>query len=209
MGYSHQNRSNLSLKTNPFGNQICPSGGLRSHCPRGKNCLYKHRDDTHVAAGVASNLAANNIAKLGAKLGVQQNDNCRNNGYKEKLRSSDKFTTSPPTTPSKSGLSGMVRKVKEMFTPPAKLRLNDSDDLFSDTIEIETVDDELNDSNVNTQSCSQEMNSSSFKWSAVSEKILNLQGVYGDNNRFPATGLKNPASANICYLNSAIQSLAN
>ena len=208
----------MSLKTNLFGNQICPSGGLRSHCPRGKNCLYKHRDDTHVDAGVASNFAANNIAKLGAKLGVQQNENCGNNGYKEKLRSSDKFTTSPPTTttPSKSGLSGMVRKVKEIFTPPAKLRLNDSDDLFSDTIEIETVDNELdnelndsNDSNVNTQSCSQEMNSSSFKWSAVSEKIHNLQGVYGDNNRFPATGLKNPARANICYLNSVIQSLAN
>ena len=25
--------------------QICPNGGLRSHCPLGNSCLMRHRDD--------------------------------------------------------------------------------------------------------------------------------------------------------------------
>ena len=28
-----------------FRNQTCPHGGLRSHCPNGKSCVLKHRDD--------------------------------------------------------------------------------------------------------------------------------------------------------------------
>ena len=30
---------------NPWVNTLCPTGSVRSNCPRGQNCLYKHPGD--------------------------------------------------------------------------------------------------------------------------------------------------------------------
>ena len=95
------------------------------------------------------------------------------------------------------GLLGAVRELRTspetIARTPVNVRLNDSDDLVSESIEVEMSgeDTSLNDVKIIEND------------PVLDGKIRNLQGVRGDKNDHIATGLEN--SQNICYMNSVVQ----
>ena len=134
MSYYRQNKGKPSiLKTNPFGSILCPTGGLRSHCPNKGNCLYKHHDDNKHHIDKAKKNAEDNLSK----------QSFVNDSYKKRLRGwegtpgktdsgpnhsysvADDYLVQPKifpgptnvTTPRKGGgLLGIARSIRR--TPP-------------------------------------------------------------------------------------------
>ena len=213
MGYSRQNKGCKSnnkpnvIFDNQFGKTICPTGGLRSHCPNGKNCLHMHHDDNYHTTNHAEKFAVNNLTR-------NRDANTGKKGYKDRLRSSsDRPTTMSQTnllgTPTKGvGLIGIVRKVAEIRNtpPPQHVAQHRHHDLSGDLF---TKDDDIFPTATSQGAVSDlpTFNSSYIKASAMREKIHNLQGVYGQKEEFLATGLRNVG--NMCYSNSVVQSITN
>ena len=110
-----------------FSNTVCPNGGYRSHCPARIKCLYKHYDDDSYKQD-ANNKGSSTTSKL------QYSSRLRSNGNSVK-NAQAKSNSSPLNT---KGLSTTTEE-----KTPRRAKLNDSDDLVSDVIEMDIISDDM------------------------------------------------------------------
>ena len=167
-----------------FGNQFCPYGNLRSHCPLKNKCLMRHRDDDNERSLRNRHLVSSLLASPQSKFQVEKRKYPlrKRKNQKVELKKKDRRVSAAckiDLTHMKDGYQ--AKKISQLDVPLYK---HDHGEVRSQEMDI-------------IRQMQRQRN-----------RLDAMFPVYGHDTEYKKTGLRN-IGGNSCYLNAVLQCLLN